>query len=637
MVPQLAVADPLANKESNANWGDESHPKIPQVCPNAALTSINQQDNQLLSGAAANTFQNVHKSSSKGGEAVSTAVADMPAVGNAKQTLSEPGTAGGQASANLSLTGQAGSKTESDHRDSNANIKTSHGKDTCAAGLPTAAAVSKVDRHGEDCSVKGTNPSAVAPVQMASSTKPVAQESVDKNKNPCNTSKLENVASSSQQDIKAPQNKSQTTVLQKTQESHNPHSCSSGAVVAKPEHRMEALAPLISTKPLPAGEAAEITTVKSMRSSHSERDFPGVTETQVSSNKHQPETSQKDLSGVPQAAKNKPMCGQVSEETSQTHTAVCAGGRHSAIYREASTMTSFVPPAKQCRDMEVQAVANTSSKAVGTSPSLLPFAASRRPSSGGVPKEEVQSLSVVLPVNEVVGSYPIYTASLSAVERHTVEAEMCPNQAAGVCPSTVPQPKEPGEARSSIQPVYQINIEHSNHKKDTLRSGVEISKAGASPETSGASADRNNAVPCRKPPATTATANAAAKSGTNSAEQGITAETNDEEDDQSGSQKDKNVHEVVWDEQGMTWEVYGASVDPESLGFAIQSHLQCKIREQERKLIAQTSFRKSISGVDSPQRGKKNKRRQQNIFRSMLQNVRRPNCCVRPPPSSVLD
>ncbi|XP_066574480.1 G protein-regulated inducer of neurite outgrowth 3 [Amia ocellicauda] len=96
----------------------------------------------------------------------------------------------------------------------------------------------------------------------------------------------------------------------------------------------------------------------------------------------------------------------------------------------------------------------------------------------------------------------------------------------------------------------------------------------------------------------------------------------------------KSIRDVVWDEQGMTWEVYGASLDPESLGFAIQSHLQCKIREHE-KVITQTKGRKSVSAESSP--GKKTKRRQPNVFRSVLQNVRRPNCCVRPPPSSVLD
>nr|XP_015200004.1 PREDICTED: G protein-regulated inducer of neurite outgrowth 3 [Lepisosteus oculatus] len=97
----------------------------------------------------------------------------------------------------------------------------------------------------------------------------------------------------------------------------------------------------------------------------------------------------------------------------------------------------------------------------------------------------------------------------------------------------------------------------------------------------------------------------------------------------------KNIRDVVWDEQGMTWEVYGASLDPESLGFAIQSHLQCKIREHEKKIMSQTKGRRSVSSETSP--GKKTKRRQQNVFRSVLQNVRRPNCCIRPPPSSVLD
>ncbi|MCI4376082.1 hypothetical protein PGIGA_G00184140 [Pangasianodon gigas] len=110
------------------------------------------------------------------------------------------------------------------------------------------------------------------------------------------------------------------------------------------------------------------------------------------------------------------------------------------------------------------------------------------------------------------------------------------------------------------------------------------------------------------------------------------------EDEKAAKPTKKSVHDVVWDEQGMTWEVYGASLDPESLGFAIQSHLQCKIKEHEKKIMAQTVLRKSISGAvsDSPS-ARKSKRRQANVFRSMFQNVRRPNCCVRPPPSAVLE
>ncbi|XP_015273467.1 PREDICTED: G protein-regulated inducer of neurite outgrowth 3 [Gekko japonicus] len=98
----------------------------------------------------------------------------------------------------------------------------------------------------------------------------------------------------------------------------------------------------------------------------------------------------------------------------------------------------------------------------------------------------------------------------------------------------------------------------------------------------------------------------------------------------------KRVRDVVWDEQGMTWEVYGASLDPESLGIAIQNHLQRQIREHEKLIKSQSAQnRKSISSDTSS--NKKLKGRQHNVFQSMLQNFRRPNCCVRPTASSVLD
>lgn len=98
----------------------------------------------------------------------------------------------------------------------------------------------------------------------------------------------------------------------------------------------------------------------------------------------------------------------------------------------------------------------------------------------------------------------------------------------------------------------------------------------------------------------------------------------------------KRVRDVVWDEQGMTWEVYGASLDPESLGVAIQNHLQRQIREHEKSIKAQSSqARRSISSDASSH--KKLKGRQHSVLQSMLQTFRRPNCCVRPAPSSVLD
>ncbi|XP_048189804.1 G protein-regulated inducer of neurite outgrowth 3 [Perognathus longimembris pacificus] len=99
----------------------------------------------------------------------------------------------------------------------------------------------------------------------------------------------------------------------------------------------------------------------------------------------------------------------------------------------------------------------------------------------------------------------------------------------------------------------------------------------------------------------------------------------------------KRVKDVVWDEQGMTWEVYGASLDPESLGIAIQNHLQRQIREHEKLIKTQSDqTRRSISS-DTSSSNKKLKGRQHSVLQSMLQNFRRPNCCVRPAPSSVLD
>ncbi|XP_043530314.1 filaggrin-like [Chiloscyllium plagiosum] len=99
----------------------------------------------------------------------------------------------------------------------------------------------------------------------------------------------------------------------------------------------------------------------------------------------------------------------------------------------------------------------------------------------------------------------------------------------------------------------------------------------------------------------------------------------------------KNVRDVVWDEQGMTWEVYGASLDPESLGFAIQCHLQRQIVEYEKQIKVNNQSKRSASLDATPGSNKANKRRQQNIFRTVLQNMRSPQCCLRPQPSSVID
>ncbi|XP_074550449.1 uncharacterized protein gprin3b [Halichoeres trimaculatus] len=495
--------------------------------------------------------------------------------------------------------------------------------------------------------------------------------------------------------IPSPTNKD-SAVPQKPQEPDHTHICSKSSVspqqMSKPEQNTETSSGLLSSsKSASKNKDTEARCTNTNSSlSHTEKDSTPVKKPHVSSDEHQQPSSQTASPALPQAIKNMAAHRQVAEDASQTGTAKCEGQQQPCKqYREASTMTSSLSstPVKLRQDMEVQAVAHTCTKSVATSPSLLPYAVAQRQCSGA--REEAQSLTAVYNADGNVGLHQMNISSLLMStdlrsERLTVEAEMCPNQNASVVFNSEPssdsrlgaKPKETGSTLCNTQPVYQINIEHkeqgqtgnSQNKASAVKtSSAEASslKAGSPPETASAiksgSADSNIATlsqaavstkPNQALPTTTAATNATSKSApaknkagspkekakdggkAQTSKKTIEAEREEDEDDQSGKDKGKSVHDVVWDEQGMTWEVYGASVDPESLGFAIQSHLQCKIKEQERKLIAQTSFRKSVSGADSPQKGRKNKRRQQNIFRSMLQNVRRPNCCVRTPPSS---
>ncbi|XP_067441012.1 G protein-regulated inducer of neurite outgrowth 3 [Thunnus thynnus] len=735
MVPQLDVADTLGNKESNANWAKEPNLNLSQVCPKPSLTSTDhKKDNLSLTAAPANAIPPPQKTASKGGDPLSSAVSDIQTPTNGNQQKSEFVAGGDQQMPNLSLAGQGVGEVGVDQRDANANMRMlspADEKDIFKAGLSSAVTASKVDTPTNDCRVKG--PSAPeeecakpAVSSGTSSAKATAQEDTTKhvsanNQNPNNACDLKQAASevlTPQQDNKgstsAALNKD-TALPQKSKEPDHIQKCSLSSISLqespKPKQSMETAALLSSTSPPAKSQDAEAEpTNKSSSSIHPEKDLQLVKKSQVSTDMHQPVSSQKDSSTLPQAIRNMPTYGQLAEVNSQTDTAVFEEQQQQPkLYKEASTMTSSLSstPVKQFHDMEVQAVAKMCSKAVSTSPSLLPV--TRRPSTGAVPREEAQSLAVVYQVDGGLGLHQIGPSQMNITslntstdpksERLTVEAEMCPNQNAGkvFLSETLLQqqdtklgakPNEPGSALCNTQPVYQINIEHSNHKEQgetsnsqnktavqtsaakTSTAGAPSFKSGTPPETNVAtkpgSADSNNAAlsqaavttkpkealptvttantksdstkkKAESPKEKTKAVSKALTKQTNSDKKKMEPERNDEEDDQSGKQKGKSVHDVVWDEQGMTWEVYGASVDPESLGFAIQSHLQCKIKEQERKLIVQTSLRKSISGVDSPRHGRKNKRRQQNIFRSMLQNVRRPNCCVRPPPSSVLE
>ncbi|XP_028650973.1 uncharacterized protein LOC114646798 [Erpetoichthys calabaricus] len=77
------------------------------------------------------------------------------------------------------------------------------------------------------------------------------------------------------------------------------------------------------------------------------------------------------------------------------------------------------------------------------------------------------------------------------------------------------------------------------------------------------------------------------------------------------------VKEVKWDEEGMTWEVYGASVDPEVLGHAIQKHLELQIEEATNRASALSQQNKHSTHKKA--RGRKG-------LKNLLIN---PACCTR--------
>ncbi|XP_067996105.1 G protein-regulated inducer of neurite outgrowth 2 [Melanerpes formicivorus] len=81
------------------------------------------------------------------------------------------------------------------------------------------------------------------------------------------------------------------------------------------------------------------------------------------------------------------------------------------------------------------------------------------------------------------------------------------------------------------------------------------------------------------------------------------------------------VREVRWDDEGMTWEVYGASVDPEVLGLAIQKHLEIQI-EQFQTEPAEVPEKRN----EEPPSDKMGKKKP---FRTMMHSLRYPSCCAR--------
>ncbi|XP_018621585.1 G protein-regulated inducer of neurite outgrowth 2 [Scleropages formosus] len=79
------------------------------------------------------------------------------------------------------------------------------------------------------------------------------------------------------------------------------------------------------------------------------------------------------------------------------------------------------------------------------------------------------------------------------------------------------------------------------------------------------------------------------------------------------------VKEVAWDAEGMTWEVYGASVDPEELGLAIQKHLELQIKETAVR-AARLTRQDTGSSRQSSRRRKRG---------GLIRSLRNPVCCAR--------
>ncbi|XP_028915271.1 G protein-regulated inducer of neurite outgrowth 2 [Ornithorhynchus anatinus] len=80
------------------------------------------------------------------------------------------------------------------------------------------------------------------------------------------------------------------------------------------------------------------------------------------------------------------------------------------------------------------------------------------------------------------------------------------------------------------------------------------------------------------------------------------------------------VRDVRWDNEGMTWEVYGASVDPEVLGLAIQKHLEIQIEQFQLE---------PSEGAPSGLKDAPTKEAKRRPFRTVIHSLSRPSCCAR--------
>ncbi|XP_058649643.1 uncharacterized protein LOC131551052 isoform X2 [Onychostoma macrolepis] len=86
------------------------------------------------------------------------------------------------------------------------------------------------------------------------------------------------------------------------------------------------------------------------------------------------------------------------------------------------------------------------------------------------------------------------------------------------------------------------------------------------------------------------------------------------------------VKEVEWDAEGMTWEVYGAAVDPEELGLAIQRHLELQIKETAAAAAAAAQTQDSTDNVSSLALQPRRRKKSEGIIRTLRSSA----CCSNP-------
>ncbi|KAG9275678.1 G protein-regulated inducer of neurite outgrowth 3 [Astyanax mexicanus] len=748
MVPQLTSTDTLGNKETNANWDQESNLNTSRGHSSAQKKKPDQDNMNLKSSCKGPAHQ---------GDIILEGTSNSPCSGSGGHGNPEA-----QEHANTKL-GQCVNNAEEGHKDGNANSRPlsalSAKRDDVSVSSPSSVVTSpqadketngngaKMAAAKDGCEDKIQN-RVSATEETISSTGSGHNQKLSDTNNPKLTQTdctmllpQQNTPASPgnlKQDVKKDVNKDASSCTMRSDQD-----------LATRVDQMKKPPPESTAKPAAEVSSRGITTDVSKPAEISQpkqsnenavqpekaQPIPGKQKDHESgclasnskpdqSPSVQPPVPKDSIPNRPETSPNQSSHTQAINEAIQTQNSASEDSKkHCKLYCEASTMTSATDCSplsnKHRQDVEVQAVATVCSRAVATSPSLF----KPQPNQTCFPAQtdEAEDLTVVYKLDNsevpsLVPSQILMGTSISSTSQTIMTISDKVSQAGSVLVHTDSaqqqesrlgaKPKEPGpplyntqKGYPPLQPVYQINIESVSQNKPSAEASCHSQGNKASPAPSASDTSNQDSVgkglcevpttasdqACRvlsdtsaqseqaaKPPAAksplsqpapppqeavpcvkankakTEAEKAAPVQSSSSASKDkgkskvasskLEPERDKKNEDKAAKQNKKSVHDVVWDEQGMTWEVYGASLDPESLGFAIQSHLQCKIKEHEKKIVAHTSLRKSMSGgpTDSPS-GRKGKRRQANVFRSMFQNVRRPNCCVRPPPSSVLE